>query len=217
MNTYEPITRQDVTAIDSPNAVPDIEKYFRSGGYTGGQFERFAGGGDRADAADVLGTDDIVAVSLLSVKIPGRASLQILGDSSAELTDLLGRVPVDLDMWEASDDVVGPASPASQAWELLRGIDGVGWVTAGKLMARKRPRLLPVYDQVVKDVLGRPDGSGFWCALRDLLRDDATVRARLGEIRSEADIGEDISLLRVLDVVLWMHGDGTVEPGGQGL
>ena len=33
---------------------------------------------------------------------------------------------------------------------------GIGFVTAGKLMARKRPRLIPVYDDVVKCALDEP-------------------------------------------------------------
>ena len=215
MTTYPPITRQALTAVDAEQAISDVQRYFTSGKFTGGQFERFADGGDREAVASVFTSDDVVAVSLLSVRIPGRASLQLLGESAGRLTDLLREIPADIDLWDASDDLVGPQSAASQAWQLLMDFDGVGWVTAGKLMARKRPRLLPVYDQVVKRVLGRPDGAGLWLPLRDLLRDDPSVRERLGRIRSAAGIGDDISLLRVLDVVLWMRGDGRPEPAGE--
>lgn len=47
---------------------------------------------------------------------------------------------------------------------------GIGWVTVGKLLARKRPRLLPVHDQVVRCVLGRPES--FWLDLHTALRVD---------------------------------------------
>ena len=38
----------------------------------------------------------------------------------------------------------------------------MGWVTAGKLLARKRPRLIPVYDRVVRCALGRPAKPWRW-------------------------------------------------------
>jgi len=43
----------------------------------------------------------------------------------------------------------------------------IGSVAAGKLLARKRPHLLPVYDSRVKKVLNRPaqtTGGGTTCA-----------------------------------------------------
>lgn len=211
VTNYHPVTVEAVARIRAPGAVDDVASYFNSGRFTGGQFERFAGGGDRGAAANLIDSDDIVAVSLLSVPIPGRALLEILGDRSARLSELLAEVPTDRDLWEVGDDVIGSSSPVSQAWSLLMEVPGVGWVRAGKLLPRKRPRLIPVYDRVVKTALARPDGGGFWCALRDLLRDAPGVRDRLAEIRTEAVVGEDISLLRVLDVVLWMHGAGHPE------
>lgn len=41
-------------------------------------------------------------------------------------------------------DVVADGSPAAVVWHLLCGQYGVDWVIPGKLLARKRPRLLPV-------------------------------------------------------------------------
>jgi len=40
----------------------------------------------------------------------------------------------------------------------LRTLPGVDWVTAGKLMAAKRPRLIPILDNKVKNFLQPPDG-----------------------------------------------------------
>ena len=57
---------------------------------------------------------------------------------------------------------------ADQAWRLLKAQDDVGWVTAGKLLARKRPRLIPVWDNVVRCALGRPANAWIW--LDDQLR-----------------------------------------------
>lgn len=47
--------------------------------------------------------------------------------------------------------------PASLVWQLeqaLRTVPSVGRTTASKLIARKRPRLYPIYDAVVGNVLG---------------------------------------------------------------
>ncbi|MFF4380822.1 DUF6308 family protein [Kitasatospora sp. NPDC001547] len=84
---------------------------------------------------------------------------------------------------------------------------GAGPVVAGKLLARKRPHLVPVYDVRVKAVFRRPKvDTTFWSAPADALRaDGGAFRARLARLRAEAGIGEDIGVLRVLDVIAWMH------------
>jgi hypothetical protein len=79
----------------------------------------------------------------------------------------------------------------------------MGWVTTHKLMARKRPRLLPVYDTVVKAAL-QPEGDEFWLPLRTELLDPWLVN-RLAAVKDVAGLDEQISLLRVLDVAVWMR------------
>ncbi|WP_232839073.1 DUF6308 family protein [Streptomyces triticisoli] len=116
-----------------------------------------AGGGDRPTAANVVTADDLIAVQTLSVTIPGEAALDLLeGDVGGQLSALLHEIPNGMDMAEADADDLAPGSPADAAWRLLTDQPGIGWVTVGKLLARKRPRLLPVYDQVVRCLLGRP-------------------------------------------------------------
>jgi hypothetical protein len=108
-------------------------------------------------------------------------------------------------LWEANDDTVHDhGSQAAKAWNVLQKIKGVGWVTANKLMARKRPHLLPVYDKVVKAVL-QPNSKDFWIPLRNTLRgnDFEAVKA-LEIIRDGAGCGEEVPLLRVLDAAVWM-------------
>ncbi|MFB7331161.1 DUF6308 family protein [Streptomyces adustus] len=70
--------------------------------------------------------------------------------------------------------------------------------------SRKRPRLLPAYDQVVRCVLGRP--KSFWLDLHGALRaDDHALHRDLTALRHSADLPATVSALRVCDVVLWMH------------
>lgn len=76
------------------------------------------------------------------------------------------------------------------------------------MLARKRPRLLPVYDSVIKKVFKRPAMDlTFWSDVRTALRSDQRkLVSHLEQVRDRAQIGKDISALRVLDVAAWLHG-----------
>ncbi len=84
----------------------------------------------------------------------------------------------------------------------------MGWVTAGKLLARKRPHLIPVYDNVTRCVLDRPE-SRVWESFRTELRSEGGAFVRsLRDLHERSEIPTAISALRVLDVLLWMdHHD----------
>ena len=201
---------QLMTHLDE-KAVGHLDEYFNSGNYTGGQFERFAGGGDRSEAAERFTSEDIVAVSLLGVRIPGRPALEILDLQAREFNALVGGIPQRVDLWEADEESVGPDSAAARLWRQLVDLPGVNWVTAGKLIARKRPRLIPVYDRVVKSALGRKDDEEWWRPLRTVLREHPEVIVRLDELREGTGLGQAVSLLRILDVCIWMGVDGEPE------
>lgn len=189
-----------------------LEKYFHSGKFTGGRFEAFAGGGDRPEAVNVIDADDIVAVSLLSVRIPGRAALQLLEERRDQISGFLSEIPPDVDLWDTEEDTFAEGSEADELWRLVEGLPGSGWVTAGKLLARKRPRLIPVYDRVVHASLQRPErDSTFWQDLRVALRDNPAIVDRLRALHGDASLG-NVSLLRTLDVAIWMKSHGQPEP-----
>ncbi|HKE74406.1 MAG TPA: DUF6308 family protein [Acidimicrobiales bacterium] len=192
--------------LDDDRTARRLADYYTSGRYTGGRFELFAGGGDRPEVADRFTTEDIVAVSLLGVEIPGDAALEVLEGAQGRLAERLAGVPTDLDLAEAGDDAVGPGSAAAHAFDLLDRIPGIAWVTAGKLLARKRPRLIPVYDSVVHLALDRTPDDEFWRPLRDTLRDEPSLVDRLRELRGAAGIDGRVSVIRVLDVAIWMSG-----------
>ncbi|MFE0962553.1 DUF6308 family protein [Streptomyces fungicidicus] len=198
--------------IADPQAVVDLRRYFGIGlspgavAFTGSRFEHLAGGGDRAEVADRITAEDLIAVETLSVTIPVERKLDLLeGQLGAQLSDLLASIPTAVDLADAEAAVVADGSPADQAWNLLESQHGLGWVIAGKLLARKRPRLLPVYDKVVRCALGRPRPS-FWLALHAALReDDAALHRQLLELRQAAGLPETVSALRVCDVAVWMN------------
>ncbi|MGV9249391.1 DUF6308 family protein [Streptomyces sp. NPDC003710] len=115
----------------------------------------------------------------------------------------------------ASDPLMAKGRPAWELWERLadrttkyqKKSDGSGPVIAGKLLARKRPHLIPVYDIRVKQLFERPEADhSFWAALAAALRtDNGALCERLVRLRHKARIGEDIGILRVFDVIAWRH------------
>ncbi|MEU7488091.1 DUF6308 family protein [Streptomyces sp. NPDC042319] len=201
--------------ITSDQAVTGLRRYFGidlqlgAVAFTGSRFDHLAGGGDRPATADVVTADDLIAVETLSVRIPAQVALDLLeGTLGDRLSELLSRIPRDVDMAHAEVATLATGSPADTAWRLLNDQVGIGWVSAGKLLARKRPRLLPVYDQVVRCILGRPQS--FWLDLHAALQaDDHHLHRELKALRRSAGLPETVSALRVCDVVLWMrhHAD----------
>lgn len=189
-----------------------LQNYFNSGTYTGGRFERFAGGGDQPETADQFTSDDIVAVSFLGSRIPGRASLEILENGADDLSALLSQIPRDVDLWEAPEKAVGPGSPAAEVARHLGDLPGMSPMAAGNLLARKRPRLIPVYDRLVKVVLERPDLDSWWRSLRTLLAGRSPLVNLALETRQEANLGDDISVIRVFHVSMWMRELGRPDP-----
>jgi hypothetical protein len=173
------------------------------GRFSGRRFERLAGGGDHAARRDHFDATDLVAITTLSVQVPAEAAIGILESEAEHLSVLLREIPADRDLWDEPENTVAPGSASDRLWNALCALDGVGWVIAGKLCARKRPRLLPVYDAVVRDALGAAH-PGFWRALHRRLQDERAVD-RVRDVRREAGVGDDISLLRVLDVAIWMR------------
>ncbi|MGY2075033.1 DUF6308 family protein [Blastococcus sp. SYSU DS0828] len=202
-----------LSIVEDPRTTEDLRKYFeptRAPGtmprYSGSRFEFLAGGGDRPETADRITVDDLVAVTLLSVDVPGDVALQLLeGDLGCDISRHLQRIPTDMAISDhAAAQHFASHSHARVAWDLLEEPYGMGWVITGKLLARKRPRLLPVYDRVVRCAYGRPDG--LWSWLFAMFADDgARLSDRLLAAREAAGVSPGVSALRVLDVIVWMR------------
>lgn len=184
--------------IDAPDAIPPR--------YTGAWFERLGSGGDHADVASTVTAEDLVAVEMLSVQIPAPVAIDLLhGELGRDLNALLAAIPTTIALQDDdAQQYIAPDSSAQAAWAMLNAQPAVGWVTAGKLLARKRPHLIPVYDTVVRCFLGTP--ADFWSSLRSALRaDDARLVRDIEALRADAGVSPTISVIRVLDVAIWMH------------
>lgn len=184
-----------------------IAAYFVSEGeatFTGSQFEVLA---DSAHPNEITAAD-IVAVSTLSVDVPARVSRWILCDEgAAEVSALLSRVPDDVDIWDQrAPALLAKDGPLWDLWDLLKTAswpermpaNGMGPTRLSKLLAAKRPRLVPVWDSVVGAVLGPVDT--FWDDMRAALA-DAELRSKVARLTAGAP--EHVSLLRRIDAVVW--------------
>ncbi|MGO2619510.1 MAG: DUF6308 family protein [Glutamicibacter ardleyensis] len=207
-----------MASIGEATAVDSIHKYFkvRDNGrpfYTGSRFETFVGAGDTHEP-DKITAEDLLAVSLLSVHVPGQAALGILGSCAKELEEQLKLIPVDLRFEELTDvefrQYLDKDSPAEKLWKILRQEGdrwGVGQTTTSKILARKRPHLIPIYDSVIAGKTGMTGSGTQWSKWQDAFHGPhgrgAELVAKLTRIRNLAG-QPHLSLLRVLDIVLWM-------------
>ncbi len=198
-----------VTLRDSKIALDLLTRYYsnRADGsplYTGSRFEEIA----RLNPdPNVIGPADFVAVSLLSVKVPKKAAIRLLdANVSKEISLLLRQIPLDLDIVDASEDMLTGDCPANKLWRTLRGArDGIGRTTASKLIAAKRPRLIPIWDTFIGEATGLDTADNWRKFQTVLLADDRKLWNWLDHLRAQVpNLPNQVSTLRILDVILWM-------------
>jgi hypothetical protein len=174
-------------------AVPGVDRlvaaYFNPNGPFAGTLFDVLG----ENPPDVFTRDDLLATTLLDISWRPLAVRTLLAGGRVAA---LAAIPTDLDLWNAGRDVLRAVTVLHQQ---LDALSGVGPVIASKLLARKRPRLVPIHDQVVLHVLAPPKNQ-LWAALAAAL----TESALRDEIEALRPAGADSpSLLRLLDVAIW--------------
>lgn len=181
-------------------ATRDVNRYIGLETFTGRLFEELA----NTEEPNRITAKDLVAVTALGVVVPPKCAFWILNDGGPAISRLLEQLPADIDIWEADDTTF---AIAEELWALLNtadwpqpgsGANGMGRTIKSKLLAAKRPRLLPVLDSVVCEALG--ERADFWSAFRYALR---TPESRLLTSVRVVPRG-DLSLLRAIDIVVWM-------------
>jgi len=150
---------------------------------------------------DEIIADDLLAVALLDITWRPQVIRILLGSHRQELSQMLAAVPQATDLWDASDDVL---RQIDVLWDALTAIDGIGTASATKLLARKRPRLCPISDSVVIKAVDVPGRT--WDVLQCLLQDPA-ARAEVEALRPA--VAAQATLLRILDVALWVSHSGS--------
>lgn len=178
----------------------NLARYFggRDGDrFTGRHFEHYAAMGhpNRFEPCDLL------AIETLSVSVPTEVAAQLLIENNTFFSELLAEIPANIDIWDVSRSVLSDDHPAAELHRRLQTLDDVAAVKAGKLLAAKRPRLIPIYDDFVASEL-KPAPGRFWVSMHDELSDPAT-RATIDAVCSTAP--DHVSFLRRVDVAVWMH------------
>lgn len=154
-----------------------------------------------------IGADDLLAVHMLSVPVTRAMLRDILENVSTrqQIAVLLHDIDDSVQLWE--NDAETALAKAEELWSFLDDASDVGWVVAGKLLARKRPHLTPIADDLVWEYL-QPTKGRFWRTLSGVLR-DAELRGQIETLRPEslqsAEMRDKILTLRLLDVAIWMN------------
>ena len=188
-----------------------IGRYFAED-YTGSHFEFFEPRGDNQKTKNRFTYADVFAPNLLGVRVKGKTGYGLVeGDLAKEAAVLLSKIPVNKELHEFETN---PLTGIPTELSKLIDPNSTAPVTTSKLLARKRPHLLPVLDSVLQVALVQGN-RGRWNHYFQLLSDANLVKA-LEKIKKKAvslqpnfpNIAQ-LSLLRVLDIALWMeHREG---------
>jgi len=163
---------------------------------------------------------DLFAVSTLSIKIPPRAARRLLqapGRASA-VKEALAALPTKK-LAEVTDEDFRKMEMFYLAVKssLVRAeakAPSDAWVTASKIVARKRPSLFPVRDRDVTTLLGTRSTRDYftdWSVYQHLMNDSEVSGAlkdmttALAERPDQCRYLFDSEPLRILDVALWTY------------
>ncbi|KRE77784.1 MULTISPECIES: DUF6308 family protein [Micrococcaceae] len=191
---------------------------------TGSYFDEWANRGDNPKVRDRITDSDAVAVSMLSVKVPAQAIIGLQEELLAgKIRDLLADIPTDVKMSDLTvaeaEATLGEGSPPWLLWQELRRTPKTRWdvgaTTASKIMARKRPHLIPIWDKVIGAVVGKDTSEGQWLNWHNLFMEDPDLAGRLGRIHKLSTVQTPISELRIIDAILWRYGKDHGIKGGR--
>lgn len=193
-----------ITNEELDNAVDSIALYLHPGAYTGSHFERLV-------SADPYSIDarDLLAVSMLGVQVPASAAIRILGPEAPTISRLLRSIPPDVSIDEPGADLLlAEGGPAWRIWDVLRALHGLGRTITSKLLAAKRPALIPIHDTHVARALDL-EKINAWEYWRVFMQ-KPEARQGIAAVRQGAKSpGVDgLTDLRLLDIVIWMRMHG---------
>jgi hypothetical protein len=203
MGTHVDRMTAAIERVLTGSSAEQVAQYFDpSKGYAADTFNTLG-----VNVPDCLGPDDLLAVHLLQIDFDPRAVRQLLldGDTRDDVNGMLSGIDPCVDLWEHSADSALKAT--EELWVELQRLDGVGPVVAGKILARKRPRLVPIYDKWIEHYLSPPKGE-FWETLQAALRRNGLPQRIEESLRPDrlkgAALEAQVSTIRLLDVAIWM-------------
>jgi Family of unknown function (DUF6308) len=175
-----------------------LEDYQRT--YTGRVFDRWTA---RTDPFRITEAD-ILAVTTLSVDVHPDVAIWLLDDAADRITSLLTKIPPTATIWQ-TDNALAPDGPADELYWMLYERKHLKRTTASKLIAAKRPALLPIWDtKVAGAVFGGRDAND-WQLWHERCAAPVGDELRLAVSIVNARTEPHLELLRAIDIVIWMR------------
>ena len=192
----------------------------RPKGSTGSFFEKYSEKSDR----ECFDGNDVSAAISLSIRGERNWVASLLNEN----IDLscFSNLPYGTCISDVPKDFFDESGISKVLMQLL-GINGIGLVIASKLLASKRPHLFPIFDGDVSKFFGvqipkktnkeKAETYLKWCKSWKEVVSDPEVKKELENIRNNSSVqpNEQISSLRILDVIFWLDGkikDANGEP-----
>lgn len=206
--------RSALTDISQQEAIRYLQEYFslEDPFYTGAHFESLE---SYNNIEDRITASDLYAVATLNTPIGRQAAMGILITEADELNGYLAQITSrNLGSLSADEfnEHLGADSAAAKLWDALRRRTKpteekwkIGPTRASKIMARKRPHLIPINDRVIRRVIDKKRGEEDWQLWWEALTCDNELERRADALRTAID-KPGLSTLRVFDIVLWMSG-----------
>lgn len=217
MVTYEGINlTHSLTSEGHVSGVAALQAYFApppgaKEGFTGGAWDTFDPSGTRAASSTTFTADDVLSCTLLSTPVPARAALELLVNQRRRFEVMLEDLGPDRDFVDLPSTKGEVFGAVRRLYAALDDLPGVGETRATKLLARKRPRLVPIIDSVVK-AAAFANAKTQWEPLHAAL---VAQNGRLWDLliarRSAANLSLAVSPLRIFDVLTWMDATGNTE------
>lgn len=154
------------------------------------------------DEPYAITSHDLLTLNFLGIRVEPLGYRQLI-DKHAEIEKHLRVIDdLSLPLWklESADDPVYKA--ANEAWKAIRELYGFNYVVASKLLARKRPHLIPILDRWVEQFYDH-DTKEYWLPLAEALRAPRLIEA-VKALRPSHLSDEDLSVIRTLDIAIWM-------------
>jgi len=152
---------------------------------------------------------DILAVEALSVTVPTETA-RWLFEPHKRRDELLAEsrhrlVPGQDSLWTCDENLLSDGGSLSDLYTLIREKDGLGQVTASKLLATKFPAAVPIRDSKVETLLGLEKSREWWAPIRGLFSASGrSLAEHLNGLNVPVEVGT-VTTLRRLDVILWME------------
>lgn len=174
----------------------DLSRYYFSDLYTGRYFEFFS----RSANPYSFDGNDIAALMCLSISPKANLAADLLTlNKRHDFVIQPNDREIAIWMRPSTDYVEG--SWFHNLHDELCKIPNVAGVVASKLMASKFPHAIPVYDNDVSALLNHPQQ--WWLGWNEAMT-SPRLRRLLANLRESMELHQ-VSLLRVIDVVLWME------------